>query len=76
VRWLDVELPEYSFGLGALHILCSVPGIRDPVRGAAKARFWDAVLRAAAARLHEPFLFVGDWNTGLRSIDETGKTFV
>src|SRR5262249_8293470 len=32
--------------------------------------------RAAEARLHEPFLLVGDWNTGLRSVHEEGKTFV
>jgi exodeoxyribonuclease III len=34
------------------------------------------VLRAAEARLDEPFLLVGDWNTGAHRLDETGKTFV
>jgi exonuclease III len=30
----------------------------------------------AKARLPEPFLFVGDWNTGAHRLDESGKTFV
>ena len=42
----------------------------------AKTRFWDAVLQEAESRLEEPFLFVGDWNTGTHRLDETGKTFV
>jgi hypothetical protein len=28
-RWLDIDLPEYGFGFGLLHILCSVPKLRD-----------------------------------------------
>lgn len=42
----------------------------------AKTRFWEVVLQAAESRLQEPFLFVGDWNTGAHRLDETGKTFV
>jgi exodeoxyribonuclease-3 len=42
----------------------------------AETRFWDAVLRAVEARLQEPFLFVGDWNTGRHRLDAIGKTFV
>ena len=76
VRWLDIDLPEYGFGFALLHILCSVPKLRDGVPGEAKTRFWQAVLGAAAARRHEPFLFVGDFNTGAHRLDETGKTFV
>lgn len=76
VQWLDVELPEHGFGLGVMHILCSMPGSKDRVPGEAKIRFWNAVLEAAEARLHEPFLFVGDWNTGAHRVDEKGKTFV
>jgi exodeoxyribonuclease-3 len=75
VRWLDIDFPEYGFGLGVLHILVSVPGLREP-RGASMRRFWDAVTIAAEARLHAPFLFVGDWNTGVRGVDEDGKTFI
>jgi len=41
-----------------------------------KVRFWNAVLRTATARLNEPFLFVGDWNTGAHHRDEAGKTYV
>jgi len=26
--------------------------------------------------MQEPFLFAGDWNTGLRRIDEVGKTYI
>jgi hypothetical protein len=33
-------------------------------------------LKTAEARLDEPFLFMGDWNTGAHRLDETGKTFV
>jgi exonuclease III len=73
---LDIDLPEYGFGFGVLHILCSVPRLKDSYPGEAKARFWNAVLEAAEARVHDPFLFIGDLNTGLRGIDENGKTFV
>jgi hypothetical protein len=53
-----------------------VPKLKDGVPGEAKTRFWNAVFGAAAARLHEPFLLVGDLNTGAHRVDETGKTFV
>ena len=74
-RWLDIDLPEYGFGIGVLHIMAAGSGRKHPTN-LAKARFWDAVLMAAEARLHEPFLFAGDWNTGAHRIDESGKTFV
>lgn len=73
VRWLDIDLPEYGFGIGVLHILTAVPGMNEPA-GAAKTRFWNAVLTAAEARLGEPFLFVGDFNTGAPYVDEPGRT--
>lgn len=76
VRWLDIDLPEHGLGIATLHILCSVPRLKDGVPGEAKTRFWNAVLRAAKARLHEPFLFVGDFNTGAHRRDEVRKTFV
>jgi exonuclease III len=50
--------------------------LKDGVPGEAKTRFWNAVLQAAETRLHEPFLFDGDFNTGAHRLDETGKTFV
>ena len=34
------------------------------------------MLVTAEARLHEPYLLIGDWNTGAHRLDETGKTFV
>jgi exonuclease III len=74
VRWLDVDLPEYGFGLGALHILTLTPGIGD-VRSQAMRRMWSAVLEAAVERFAEPFIFIGDLNTGLRRIDESSSTF-
>jgi exonuclease III len=42
----------------------------------AKVRFWETVLQAAEPRLDEPFLLVGDWNTGAHRLDEKGKTYV
>ena len=38
-------------------------------------RFWNAILRTADERGHEPFLFVGDFNTGAHRLDEIGRTF-
>ena len=52
VRWLDVDLPELGFSFGVVHILTALPGAKEP-EGAAKTRFWDALLAAgseAAAR--------------------------
>jgi exodeoxyribonuclease III len=75
VRWLDIELPEYGFGLAVFHVMAAGSGLRAPATQA-KIRFWNAMLRAAEARLSEPFLFAGDWNTGAHGLDERGKTFV
>lgn len=76
LRWLDIDLPEHGFGFALLHILCSMSKMNNGGRGEAKTRFWNAVLDAAVARLHEPFMFVGDFNTGAHRVDETGSTFV
>jgi len=75
VRWLDIDLPEYGFGVGVLHVMAAGSATKHPTN-VAKSRFWDGVLQAAETRLREPFLFVGDWNTGAHRLDETGKTFV
>jgi exonuclease III len=72
VRWIDADLPAYGFGIGVLHI----PGARpkpNERRGAVKSRFWDAVTSAAQSRRDEPFIIIGDLNTGAL-ID--GKRFV
>ena len=74
-RWLDIDLPEYGFGIGVLHIMATGSNKTHPTN-VAKTRFWEVVLQAAESRLQEPFLFVGDWNTGAHRLDETGKTFV
>jgi exodeoxyribonuclease III len=75
VRWLDVDLPEQGFGFTVVHILTSMPGAKDP-EGTAKTRYWEAMLSAAEARIAEPLLFVGDFNTGRHGVDEAGATFV
>jgi len=74
-RWLDLDLPEEAFGLSVLQIRAATGGAAHPST-VAKKRFWDEVLRAAEARLQEPFLFTGAWNTGAHLLDEEGKTFV
>jgi exonuclease III len=74
-RWLDIDLPGYGFGVGVLHIMAAGSSAKHPLN-VAKTRFWNAVLGAAEVRLHEPFLFVGDWNTGAHRLDEKGKTFI
>jgi exodeoxyribonuclease III len=74
-RWLDIDFPEFGFGMGVLHIMAGGSARNSPAT-VAKVRFWDAVVEAARTRLHEPFLLVGDWNTGLHRLDETGSSFV
>jgi exodeoxyribonuclease-3 len=74
-RWLEIDLPEYGFGVTILHIMAAGRGPKSPCN-LAKIGFWNAVLAIAGARLHEPHLLVGDWNTGAHRIDETGKTFI
>ncbi|HYW42112.1 MAG TPA: endonuclease/exonuclease/phosphatase family protein [Bryobacteraceae bacterium] len=75
VRWLDLDLPEHGFGIGVLHVMAAGSHKKHPTN-LAKTRFWDAMLQAAEARLQEPFLFLGDWNTGAHRLDETGRTFM
>ena len=70
VRWINLYLPDHGFQIGVLHIVCAGRS------GAAKTRFWNAVLTSAQQVYNDPFLFVGDLNTGLHRIDEVGRTFV
>jgi exonuclease III len=74
-RWLDVNLLDDGFGIGVLHIMAAGSSKTHPMN-IAKVQFWNAVLRAAKARIHEPFLLIGDWNTGAHRVDEAGKTYV
>jgi len=48
-----------AFGIGVLHVMAAGSSKKHPTN-VAKTRFWEVVLQAAEARLHEPFLFVGD----------------
>ncbi len=73
-RWLDVDFPEFGFGMGVLHIMAGGSARNSPAT-IAKVRLWDAVVEAAEDRLHEPFLLVGDWNTGAHRLDEAGSEF-
>lgn len=75
LRWLDIDLPEYGLGVAVLHIPAAGSSKTHPLN-LSKVRYWDAVLRVAEARLAEPFLLVGDWNTGAHHVDEKGKTYV
>jgi exodeoxyribonuclease-3 len=75
VRWLDVDLPEQGFGFAVVHILNAIPGAKE-AEGAAKTRFWDALLAAAEARIAEPLLVIGDFNTGMPLADEAGSSFL
>jgi len=68
VRWLDVDLPEQGFGFTVIHILTANPGAKEP-EGAAKTRYWEALLAAAQARIAEPLLFLGDFNTGIPLVE-------
>jgi exonuclease III len=70
-RWLDIDFPEYGFGIAVLNIMAAVPG-----KKAAKIRIWNALVQAAEERLREPFLLAGNWNTGAHYLDEPGKTYV
>jgi exodeoxyribonuclease III len=74
-RRLDVALPEYGFGLSVLYIMAAGSSKLHPL-SLAKARFWDDVVQGASARLGEPWIMTGMWNTGAQRVDETGKTFV
>jgi exonuclease III len=74
-RWLDVEFPEFGFGMSVLHVMAAGSARSSPAT-IAKVRFWEAILAAAQTRVDRPFLMVGDWNTGTHRLDETGSTFV
>jgi exonuclease III len=74
-RWLNIDLPDYGFAVGVLHIMAAGSNAKSPCT-VAKNRLWNALLPAAEARLHEPVILVGDWNTGAHRLDESGKTFV
>jgi exodeoxyribonuclease III len=57
-RWAEVVLPDHALRLAGVYV--PVTGNR-PER---KRRMWESVRQAAALRKNEPYLIVGDWNTG------------
>src|ERR1039457_429729 len=63
LRWLDADLPFYGFGISVLHIPGATSRFNEQ-HGAAKSRFWDAILSTALSRRDVPFVFIGDLNTG------------
>lgn len=71
-RWLDLHLPDHDFGLTVLQILAATTSDTK----ASKRVLWCSVLDAAEARLGQPYLLAGAWNTGAHGLDESGKTFV
>jgi exodeoxyribonuclease-3 len=61
-----VEVAVHGLTLGAVYF---------PLN-AAKVTFWrEEFLPLAAARFGQPYVFVGDWNTGRHFVDEEGATF-
>ena len=70
-----MDFPNDGFGFALLHVVCSGSRLNDGAPGEAKTRCGNAIVGAAEARLHEPFLFVGDFNTGAHRVDEVASTF-
>ena len=67
---MEIAIPALGFSIGCTNI----PGVNYEKR-TQKAEYWNAVLAAAERRIADPFLFIGDFNTGKHRIDETGRTF-
>jgi exonuclease III len=64
--WLEVHVPEYGFSFAAVH----APTKRGKMRA-----FLDAILQVASAGSGAPFLFVGDFNTGIGPADGPLKNY-
>jgi exodeoxyribonuclease III len=65
---LEVWIPALGFGLAGVHIPCS--GSENPRTGV-----WKELLDLARSRAEEPFVILGDFNTGRHMLDEEGATF-
>lgn len=70
-RWAEVVVPGAGVRVAGLYV--PVTG-RRPGR---KRRMWQVVRAAAARRVEESYLIVGDWNTGDHPMDKThpGRPF-
>ena len=55
--WLEVAVPAYGFSFGVVH---APVGPRTRMKA-----YLDAVVQVASSRTGDPFLFVGDFNTGV-----------
>ena len=70
-RWAEVVLPTRDL---------RVAGVYVPVTGnrpGRKRRMWEEVRQAAATRKEEPYVVLGDWNTGDHPADKSrpGRPF-
>ncbi len=52
VRWLDIDLPEYGFGIAVLHIMAAGSSKKHPTN-VEKTRLWEVVLQAAESPVAE-----------------------
>jgi exodeoxyribonuclease III len=64
-RWLEVTLPGALLGIAFVY----VPPVIS-VGEETKARFWEMLLAEAERRRDDPFLILGDLNTGAPWVDE------
>lgn len=67
-RWAEVTLPELGFSLAGVHV-------PDGSDRAERVAYWSSLVAVARRRRAEPFLMIGDFNTGRHGIDEAGRTF-
>jgi exonuclease III len=60
---LEVELEDW----------CTIGGVYGPMVTPKHRRFWNSVVRHAAANVHRPYLFIGDFNTCEAGVDAYKK---
>ena len=66
-RWLEVWFGKKQFGLAAVY----VPNKGEDI--SRKETFWKAIHEAAERQRSEPFLFMGDLNSGYAAVDAQGE---
>lgn len=66
-RFLDAHLPERGVAVTGVHI-------PDDSRPGDKAEYWQWLIALGRARVGEPWIVLGDLNTGRPGIDEEGRT--
>jgi exonuclease III len=60
--WLEISVPAHGFSVGIVH---APAGPRIRMRA-----FLDALVHVATRKMGDPFLFVGDFNTGIGPADK------